>query len=43
MSDKRALAAARSIDIHAHAVLAGSMGTAGEHGPEIGHTTSGQP
>jgi len=43
MSDKRALAAARSIDIHAHAVLAGSMGTAGEHGPEIGYTSSGQP
>jgi aminocarboxymuconate-semialdehyde decarboxylase len=27
---------ARSIDIHAHAVLAGTMGTAGSYGPEIG-------
>ena len=43
MTDRTALAAAKSIDIHAHAVLAGSMGTAGEHGPEIGYTAAGQP
>ena len=38
MTDRAALSKAGSIDIHAHAVLAGSMGAAGEHGPEIGYT-----
>ena len=33
MTDRIALAQAQSIDTHAHAVLAGSMGPAGEHGP----------
>ena len=33
MTDRAALSNAQSIDIHAHAVLAGSMGTAGRHGP----------
>jgi len=43
MTDRIALANARSVDIHAHAVLAGSMGKAGAHGPEIGYTESGSP
>ena len=43
MTDRAALANAQSIDIHAHAVLAGSMGAAGHHGPEIGYTESGTP
>ena len=43
MTDRAALSKAGSIDIHAHAVLAGSMGTAGHHGPEIGYTESGAP
>ena len=43
MTDRVALSNAQSIDIHAHAVLAGSMGTAGRHGPEIGYTESGAP
>ncbi|GIR14874.1 MAG: hypothetical protein CM15mP25_6290 [Gammaproteobacteria bacterium] len=43
MTDRAALANAQSIDIHAHAVLAGSMGAAGQHGPEIGYTESGTP
>ena len=43
MTDRQALSKARSIDIHAHAVLAGSMGTAGIHGPEIGYTEAGDP
>ncbi|MBR9795747.1 MAG: amidohydrolase family protein [Luminiphilus sp.] len=43
MTDRAALSNAQSIDIHAHAVLAGSMGTAGRHGPEIGYTESGAP
>ena len=43
MTDRQALSKARSIDIHAHAVLAGSMGTAGIHGPEIGYTDAGDP
>ena len=34
---------ARSIDIHAHAVLAGTMGTAGSYGPEIGSDGPDQP
>ena len=43
MTDRAALSNAQSIDIHAHAVLAGSMGAAGQHGPEIGYTESGAP
>ena len=43
MTDRTALASAHSIDVHAHAVLAASMGTAGTHGPEIGHTETGAP
>lgn len=43
MTDRTALAQAQSIDIHAHAVLAGSMGSAGKHGPEIGYTDEGDP
>jgi len=43
MTDRIALANAKSIDIHAHAVLAGSMGKAGAYGPEIGYTESGLP
>src|SRR6478735_3392047 len=34
---------ARVIDVHAHAVLAETMGAAGEYGPEIGATPQGQP
>jgi aminocarboxymuconate-semialdehyde decarboxylase len=34
---------ARSIDVHAHAVLPGTMGTAGRYGPEIGANEQGQP
>ena len=34
---------ARSIDIHAHAVLAGTMGTAGGYGPEIGSDGPDRP
>jgi len=34
---------ARSIDVHAHAVLAGTMGTAGSYGPEIGSDGPDQP
>jgi aminocarboxymuconate-semialdehyde decarboxylase len=34
---------ARSIDIHAHAVLAATMGTAGSYGPEIGSNGPDQP
>ena len=41
MTDRIALANAKSVDVHAHAVLAGSMGKAGAHGPEIGYTESG--
>ena len=33
---------AKSIDVHAHAVLDQSMGAAGEHGPELVET-AGQP
>jgi aminocarboxymuconate-semialdehyde decarboxylase len=43
VTDRQALSKAKSIDIHAHAVLAGSMGTAGIHGPEIGYTEAGDP
>ncbi|RFU14363.1 amidohydrolase [Rhodobacteraceae bacterium W635] len=34
---------ARVIDVHAHAVLAESMGAAGDYGPEIGAHADGQP
>jgi len=34
---------ARSIDVHAHAVLAGTMGTAGSYGPEIGSDGPDRP
>lgn len=34
---------ARVIDVHAHAVLADTMGTAGEYGPEIGASDDGAP
>ena len=34
---------ARSIDVHAHAILPGTMGTAGPYGPEIGANDQGQP
>ena len=37
------IAAAGSIDVHAHAVLADSMNKAGRHGPEIGYTEDGKP
>lgn len=37
------LAAATSIDIHAHAVLAESMHQAGHYGPELGDQTSDAP
>ncbi len=37
------LGSARSIDVHAHAVLAGTMGTAGEYGPEIGSDGPDKP
>ncbi len=37
------LATARSIDVHAHAVLEGTMGAAGEYGPEIGQHDDGKP
>ena len=43
MTNRAALSNANSIDIHAHAVLGGSMGAAGHHGPEIGYTESGAP
>lgn len=43
MSAREIIASARSIDIHAHAVLAETMNTAGHHGPEIGYTDEGQP
>lgn len=37
------LAAARVIDVHAHAVIAETMGAAGRFGPEIGHGADGAP
>ena len=37
------LANAKSIDVHAHVVLADSMGMAGRHGPEIGYNGDGTP
>jgi aminocarboxymuconate-semialdehyde decarboxylase len=35
--------AARTIDIHAHAVLEETLGAAGEHGPELTTAADGQP
>ncbi len=40
---RAALLRAQSIDLHAHAVLADSMGKAGVHGPEIGYAEDGTP
>jgi aminocarboxymuconate-semialdehyde decarboxylase len=37
------LRSARSIDVHAHAVLAGTMGAAGSYGPEIGSDGPDRP
>lgn len=37
------LQSARSIDVHAHAVLPGTMGAAGEYGPEIGSDGPDRP
>lgn len=37
------LRTARSIDIHAHAVLAETMGAAGRHGPELTTADDGRP
>jgi len=34
---------ARSLDVHAHAVLEGTMGAAGVYGPEIGSDSEGNP
>jgi len=34
---------AKTIDVHAHIVLAESMHSAGAYGPEIGHNADGQP
>lgn len=42
-SARAAIASAGVIDVHAHAVLADSMGKAGRHGPEIGYTDDGKP
>ncbi|MEM7018883.1 MAG: amidohydrolase family protein [Pseudomonadota bacterium] len=43
MNTKSALAQANNIDIHAHAVLAGTMNQAGDYGPELGRSEAGQP
>jgi aminocarboxymuconate-semialdehyde decarboxylase len=43
MNPKSAIAASKSIDVHAHAVLADSLGKAGRHGPEIGYSAEGSP
>lgn len=44
MADGMGLAAARCIDVHAHVVLAETMGAAGPGiGPEIGYTAEGAP
>ncbi|MEH6516755.1 MAG: amidohydrolase family protein [Halioglobus sp.] len=40
---KTALANAKNIDIHAHAVLAESMGAAGAYGPELGAQDTDKP
>ena len=37
------IATARTIDIHAHAVLADTMGAAGRFGPEMGMDAEGKP
>jgi len=37
------LSEARVIDVHAHAVLAGTLGMAGRYGPEIGQHADGMP
>lgn len=37
------IAAAKTIDIHAHVVLEQSMGTAGRFGPEVGADEAGKP
>lgn len=37
------IATARSIDVHAHAVLEGTMGAAGKYGPEIGSDGEDKP
>ncbi len=37
------IATARSIDVHAHAVLQGTMGAAGKYGPEIGSDGDDKP
>lgn len=44
MADRSGLAAAHCIDVHAHVVLAETMGAAGGTiGPEIGYTDDGRP
>ena len=43
MSVREIIARAKSIDVHAHAVLVETMNTAGHHGPEIGYTDTGDP
>ena len=40
---KSGIAAAKVIDVHAHAVLAETMGQAGVHGPELGQDADGRP
>jgi aminocarboxymuconate-semialdehyde decarboxylase len=40
---QEALRRARVIDLHAHAVLAETMGAAGAHGPELGADADGRP
>jgi aminocarboxymuconate-semialdehyde decarboxylase len=40
---REALRRARVIDLHAHAVLAETLGAAGSHGPELGVDDAGQP
>ena len=37
---QNSIKAAKSIDLHAHAVLDQSIGAAGEHGPELIETAS---
>ncbi len=43
MNSRESVARANSIDVHAHVVLAGSMGAAGRYGPEIGYHCDGTP
>ena len=40
---REAARTARVIDVHAHAVLADSMGAAGSYGPEVGEAADGTP